>query len=222
MYADVAISLLPVYSISAKRLKAQAEPAELLIKWRESKVDSLAQREIISIDRTSPRLFTSLFAKYERAEMNLNARLEVEFEREPGVDAGSLTQEYFNMLMRLLRSGETASMPPLFEGQEGHIIPVHSVDALSSGCFYIAGQMIAHSLLHGGVGMVGMSKAVSRYIASEGTNAEQASTFLTVDDIPDLDTRNVLLKASWVIYKYFIIPTPPSPHLSGSNLVFDA
>ena len=86
-------------------------------------------------------------------------------------------------------------MPPLFEGEEGHIIPVHSVDALSSGCFYIAGQMIAHSVLHGGVGIVGMSKAVSRYIASEGSDAEQASTFLSLADIPDLDTRNVLLQA---------------------------
>lgn len=31
--------------------------------------------------------------------MNLNARLEVEFDGEPGVDAGSLTREYFSMLM---------------------------------------------------------------------------------------------------------------------------
>ena len=160
MYADVAISLLPVYFISAKRLKAQAEPEELLIKWRESKVDNLGRRKIISIDRTSPRLFRSPFAKYKRAEMNLNARLEVEFEGEPGVDAGSLTREYCNMLMGLLRSGETAS---IFEGQEGHIIPVHSVDALSSGCSYIAGQMIAHSLLHGGVGMVGVSVPKIQY-----------------------------------------------------------
>jgi len=110
-------------------------------------------------------------------------------------------------------------MLPLFEGQEGHIIPVHSVDTLSSGCFYIAGQMIAHCLVNGGVGMVVMSKAVSRYIASESTNAEHASTFLTVDDIPDLDTRNVLLKASWVLYKYFITPTPPFPtYLRGWQL----
>lgn len=78
-------------------------------------------------------------------------------------------------------------MPPLFEGEEGHIIPVHSVqhstvDALSSWCFYmyIAGQMIAHSVLHSGVGIVVMSKAVSRYVASEGSDAEQASNFLTL------------------------------------------
>ena len=59
---------------------------------RESKVDNLARREIMSIDRTSPRLFRSLFAKYKSTEMNHNARLEVEFEGEPGVDAGSLTR----------------------------------------------------------------------------------------------------------------------------------
>ena len=56
--------------------------------------------------------------------------------------------------------------------------------------------MIAHSVLHGGVGIVGMSKAVSRYIASEGSDTEQASTFLSLADIPDLGTRNVLLQAS--------------------------
>lgn len=193
--ADFAISLLVVYFIPAKRLKLPSEPEEVLKKWRQSKVDNLARREIISIDRTSPRLFRSLFAKYKRAEMNLNARPEVEFDGEPGVDAGSLTREYFSMLMGLLRNGGNSSMPPLFEGEEGHIIPVHSVDALSSGCYYIAGQMIAHSVLHGGVGIVGMSKAVSRYIASEGSDAEQASTFLSLADIPDLGTRNVLLQA---------------------------
>lgn len=196
--ADFAISLLLVYFISAKRLKLPSEPQppeEVLKKWRQSKVDNLARREIISVDRTSPKLFRSLFAKYKRAEMNLNARPEVEFDGEPGVDAGSLTREYFSMLMELLRNGGKSSMPPLFEGEEGHTIPVHSVDALSSGCFYIAGQMIAHSVLHGGVGIVGMSKAVSRYIASEGNDAEQASPFLSLADIPDLNTRNVLLQA---------------------------
>ena len=113
----------------------------------------------------------------------MDFEVEVEFDSEPGVDAVSLTSEYVSMLMGLLRNGGTSSthsMPPLVEGEEGHIIAVYSVDALSSGCFYIAGQMIAHSVLHGGVGIVDMSKAVSRYVASEGSVAEQASTFLTL------------------------------------------
>ena len=128
--------------------------------------------------------------------MNLKARIEVEFDGEAGVDAGSLTREYFNILMGLLRRGDKSNMPSLFEGQEDHIVPVHSVDALSSGCFYIAGQMIAHSLLNGGVGFVGMSRAVAVYIAANGNDAEEASVLLSTDDVPDLDTRNVLIQAS--------------------------
>lgn len=98
--------------------------------------------------------------------------------------------------MGLLHRGDKSNMPSLFEGQEDHIVPVHSVDALSSGCFYIAGQMIAHSLLNGGVGFVGMSRAVAVYIAANGNDAEEASVLLSTDDVPDLDTRNVLIQAS--------------------------
>lgn len=190
------LNFFVVYFVLAKRLKLPPNPEDVLKIWRESTIDTKAKREIINIDRNCPRLFRSLFSKYKRADMNLKARIEVEFDGEAGVDAGSLTREYFNILMGLLRRGDKSNMPSLFEGQEDHIVPVHSVDALSSGCFYIAGQMIAHSLLNGGVGFVGMSRAVAVYIAANGNDAEEASVLLSTDDVPDLDTRNVLIQAS--------------------------
>ena len=52
----------------------------------------------------------------------------------------------------------------LFEGEDGHLVPGHSMDNLESCLYCYAGLMIAHSVLHHGFPLIGLSPATVEYI----------------------------------------------------------
>ena len=52
--------------------------------------------------------------------------------------------------------------------------------------------MICHSVLHDGYPLVGLSKAPVAYIVTG--SVDEAVQYLTVQDVPDLDIRNILQK----------------------------
>ena len=62
-----------------------------------------------------------------------------------------------------------------------------NMDAISSGCFKMVGKLLAHSVLHGGAGLPGLSPAVTKYLVSGSVT--DAADLVTVDDIPDIDLR---------------------------------
>lgn len=141
----------------------------------------------IFINRESETLLAD-FVKIHKKGMDISLLLDVEFVGEDAMDASGPSREYFHLMMKSLRAGDRRIC--LFEGEEGHLLPIHSTDALESSLFYYAGRMIAHSFLHSGFPFVGMSEAVTTYIVS--SSIDESLPYLTVKDIPDLTIRQIM------------------------------
>ena len=63
--------------------------------------------------------------KYKNSAFDVTRPLNVSFKKELGVDAGGLTREYFHLLMKRMRK-QTAGSITLFEGSDGHLVPIHN------------------------------------------------------------------------------------------------
>lgn len=75
----------------------------------------------------------------------------------------------------------------LFEGETDHKIPVPNVSLCNSGLYTSVGRMIAHSFLHGGPPLYGLSPVVREF-----WTRESISETVTIKDIPDYDLRQAL------------------------------
>ena len=78
----------------------------------------------------------------------------------------------------------------LFEGQLGHLVPIHNYDVLSGGLFVLAGKMILHSILNDCNGVPGMSPAIISYLMTG--RRDSAVEHVTLEDIPDPDLKEKL------------------------------
>ena len=96
---------------------------------------------------------------------------------EHGADVGGPTKEYFHEAISVLSKVDTLYNIQLFGGQEGHLLPLYGVDAISSGCFKMAGKLVAHSVLHGWPGMAGLSSVVIKYLVTGSIRSTQRQTF---------------------------------------------
>ena len=56
------------------------------------------------------------------------------FVGERAADVGGPTKEYFHEAISILSKVDTLYNIQLFGGQEGHLLPLYGVDAISSGC----------------------------------------------------------------------------------------
>ena len=61
---------------------------------------------------------------------------------------------------------------------------------MASGCFGIAGKVIAHSILHDGPGFVGLAPCLREYLATGCVDT--AKELVSLDDLPDLDLKHIL------------------------------
>ena len=112
------------------------------------------------------------------------------FVDEPGLDGGGVTREFFYLLMRRLQ--KPADSLNLFEGLNGHLLPMHNYDILSGGIFVLVGKMILHSVLNNCIGMAGLSPAIVAYLISGSRDASVAE--ITLADVPDPVTKDILNK----------------------------
>lgn len=55
----------------------------------------------------------------------------------------------------------------------------------SSGCFEMAGKLLAHAVLHGGGGMEGLAPAIVEYLATGSLG--EVSRLVTSADLADVD-----------------------------------
>ena len=69
-------------------------------------------------------------------------------------------------------------------------MPVYGADVLSSGCFQMVGKLLAHSILHGGEGLVVLAPPITNYLVFG--SIEEAGKLVTPQDLPDVDLQMLL------------------------------
>ena len=92
------------------------------------------------------------------------------------------------------------ALPHDHEGVIDHLIPIHSEEYVASKYFEYAGKLIAYSVVHAGFGLVGLSKAIVHYLVED--DLQQCLTFLSVEDIPDIERRNTVKEVIWMWFTY--------------------
>lgn len=143
----------------------------------------------IDVNRMQLSMLRQIMTIYKNPQFNLKKRVNVIFHGEQGADLGGPTKEFFHSAISSLSKVDPVFNMQLFGGQEGHLIPFYGVDAVSSGCFQVAGKLVAHSLKHDGPGLVGLSPAVVKYLNTG--SLEEAATLVTMDDLTDLELKGL-------------------------------
>lgn len=126
---------------------------------------------------------------YKNPRFNLKKQLDVSFVGEQGVDMGGRTKEYFHYAVSVL-----SQVDPAFNIQHfgGHLLPLCGVHAISSGCFEMAGKLVAHNILHEGPGLVGLAPALVRYISTGSVS--ESKELLTLEDLYYIDLKEMIEK----------------------------
>uniref|UniRef100_A0AAY5L189 HECT domain-containing protein n=3 Tax=Esox lucius TaxID=8010 RepID=A0AAY5L189_ESOLU len=80
---------------------------------------------------------------------------------EEGIDTGGPRREFLTLLMKHLKD------QPIFDGPEGHRFLVYNANAVREDENYLAGKMIAVSVVHGGPGPHFLSEDLVHYLAGQ-------------------------------------------------------
>lgn len=76
----------------------------------------------------------------------------------------------------------------MFEGEPDHLVPAASEVLIESDLFRVAGRMLAHSFLHDGPQISGISPAIVHVLL----NGEPETATVVVEDCPDLHFRAII------------------------------
>lgn len=142
----------------------------------------------ILINRNSQLTIRDLFKKLKRKQLDIAKVPDITFIGEEGIDADGLTKEFLALVTRALSDGSGGYI--LFEGGQDHLVPIISEEFHQSSYFRYVGELIAMSVLHSGLGMVGVSRAVTNFIITD--DMEMASCHLTVEDVPDYNIQQAI------------------------------
>lgn len=146
--------------------------------------------EYIEINRMQLSLLRQLMRIYKNPKLNMKYQPDVLFSGEHGADMGGPTKEYFHSAIASLSKVDPAFNIQLFGGNSGHMVPLYGVDAISSGCFEMAGKLLAHSILHEGPGLVGLAPAIVKYLTTGSLS--DARKHVTIEDLYDLELKQIL------------------------------
>lgn len=160
-------------------------PEEAVDIYRKRTVETSSYRPELVVDRHSPTLVRDLFKKLKRDELNLTKEPDITFLGEDGIDANGLTKELCHMIVQGLRDGSKGYV--LFEGQPDHLLPIHCEEHIQSNLFVYTGQIIAFAFLHGNIGFLGLSRAITHYLVTGNINC--AIEYLCKNDLPDITVR---------------------------------
>lgn len=169
-------------------------PEVAIKEFRERMVNKNALSQIITASHSSTSIVRDMFRLLKCGSLNLQAIPNVVFSDEAGMDAEGLTRELCHMVMANMADGKGGIV--LFEGQMDHLVPVHSEEYTASNYFKYAGKLIAHSVLHAGFGLTGLSRAITEYLVTGDVNS--CLPHLSEEDIPDLDIRESLKQVQYV------------------------
>nr|XP_040023949.1 uncharacterized protein LOC120812204 isoform X2 [Gasterosteus aculeatus aculeatus] len=76
----------------------------------------------------------------------------------------------------------------LFEGEPDHLVPAASETLIESNLFRVAGRMLAHTFLHDGPHVTGLSPAVIHVLF----NGDPEMATVVIEDCPDLHIRSII------------------------------
>lgn len=145
-------------------------------------------KQKISINRSDIYLKTTLI-QHKRGQIDISYFPEVTFENgEEGMDADGPKREYFYILLDRSIRGEGSIQ--LFEGDINHKIPVHNECHLDSELYLYAGKVIAHSILHNGGPVIGLSPAYVHFLITN--DIAEAYSVVTDQDFPDFELRHII------------------------------
>lgn len=158
----------------------------------------------VYVNRMTSDFANDVLAIYKAGNNKLCSPFSVKFENETSVGRGPV-REYFSLLTEMMMNGfpaeeENKPCTLVFEGEDNHKVPVANALLRSTGFYLSIGRMIAHSFLHGGPPIFGLSLAVVQYIASD--DKEEISD-IQIADVPDIDLRSALLEVhGYILYCY--------------------
>ena len=173
---------------------AEENKETALKKYRE--INLKAGTQLIELNRMEKSILLQLMRIYKDPCMSLNKVPDVNFAGEIGADVGGPTKEYFSSAIECLTKVDPKTGLQLFFGECGHMVPLCSMDAVSGGCFQMAGKLVAHSILHGGTGLTGLAPAMVKYITCG--SVDEALNLVTLNDVADVDLKSAIEKASCV------------------------
>lgn len=147
------------------------------------------------MDRLGKNVNFQCLSVYKKPHVSLTRCAEVNFVNETGIDAGALTKEYFGIgMVALMKEPLTAGdgSYPLFEGKPDHKLPTPNPFLQQCGMYVAVGKFIAHSILHGGPGLGGVSPVLKDYLIT----GEITGLTPVPDDIPDPDLSVVITEVT--------------------------
>lgn len=165
-------------------------PDKSLARYQAKMVSHNPRRQLITVQRSPNNIIRDVLKEYKRGSLDIQKVPDVEFIGEEGIDAKGLTREFSHIMMSCLREGKGGIA--FFEGEVDHLLPVHCAAHVASNYFSYVGKMIAHSVLHSGIGMVGLSRALCTFLIT--SDMERAMLDITVSDVPDVELRATVEK----------------------------
>ena len=140
-------------------------------------------------------------AIYKRDNFDPTVPLIVRFKNQPAVDTGGVLKHFLSCIFEQMLKG-VDGIPPLFEEQSGHMLPVYNASLVSSNVMEYAGRVIAHSILLAEVGPQFFSDGIYKYLCS----GEFDFTLFSIEDV-SVKTRyyiELVRLDYWIILFFYI------------------
>lgn len=166
------------------------------------------QKVFISRMEGVDELQREVMGVYKNPNTKLRAGLKVRFQEEDAVGCGPV-REFLSLGVKIIEDGISSSGSKrvlFFEGEMDHRLPVHNQSLRLTGTFKALGRMLAHSILHGGPGLHGVSEAIKSYIASDCDRREPQALDvpITLKDVPDIELRDMIEEVTIVYFETII------------------
>lgn len=151
----------------------------ILIQHQEKVIVATNEENFQRIHIRRKTLYTDALRAFSRSSFNPSRMRSVTFIGEAAIDDGGPRWEFFSFLMR-----DVFSISGLFTGWPSNVVPIHSIEGVSTNKFFVVGRMIATCLIQGGEAPLCFARAVADYLILDTINSS-----VCIDDIPDYDIQ---------------------------------
>lgn len=127
--------------------------------------------------------------QFKRKSFDVFKMIQVSFIGEVAIDTGGPRREFFRLLTVAILSNSVT-----FEGYPSSVTPSHNLTALNNQSFYIAGKIIATSIIQGGPAPRCFATPVADILVYGEVKSQ-----MDISEIPDIDIRNKLNKENILI-----------------------